>query len=317
MSPGSKNRLARSERERLSRRRPALRLRALMVQAIRDFFVRKGYLEVETPVLIPAPAPELHIDAVPAKRGFLQTSPELCMKRLLATGYGRIFQVCRCFRRGERGDLHLPEFTILEWYRAHAGYKDIMSECEAMIQFVAQDLGLLQKIHYRGKTIDLSGRWERITVHEAFDRHASLPLDEAMEKGRFEACMVEEIEPHLGSPKPTFLCDYPASMAALARLKPDDTRLAERFELYMSGVELANAFSELTDPGEQRARFQREKERREEQGKEAYPFPGKFLDALALMPDAGGIALGIDRLAMIFSDSATIDEVVTFTPEEL
>lgn len=317
MSPESRNKPARSERERLSHRGPALRLRALMVQAIRDFFVHKGYLEVETPVLIPAPAPELHIDAVPAKGGFLQTSPELCMKRLLAAGYGRIFQVCKCFRRDERGDLHLPEFTLLEWYRARAGYKDIMSECEAMIQFAARDLGLSQKIHYRGKAIDLSGPWERITVHEAFDRHASLPFHEAMEKGRFETCMVEEIEPHLGSPKPTFLYDYPASMAALARLKPRNAQFAERFELYMGGIELANAFSELTDPGEQRARFHREKEKREEQGKETYPSPERFLDALALMPDAGGIALGIDRLAMIFSDSRTIDEVVTFIPEEL
>jgi len=317
MSPGSKNKPVRSERERLSRRGPALRLRALMVQAIRDFFAREGYLEVETPILIPAPAPELHIDAVPAKGGFLQTSPELCMKRLLATGYGRIFQMCRCFRQGERGALHLPEFTILEWYRAHAGYKDLMFECEAMIQSVARDLGLSQMIQYQGSTIDLSSPWERMTVHEAFEQYAPSPRQESMEKDRFDTCMVEDIEPHLGRPKPTFLCDYPASMAALARLKPGNARLAERFELYMGGVELANAFSELTDTAEQRARFQREKKRREEQGKEAYPLPEKFLDALTLMPDAAGIALGIDRLAMIFSDSATIDEVVTFTPEEL
>jgi elongation factor P--(R)-beta-lysine ligase len=317
MSPGSKNKSAESERERISHRKQTLRLRALMVQAIRDFFMRQGYLEVETPILIPAPAPELHIDAIPAKGGYLQTSPELYMKRLLAAGYERIFQMCRCFRQGERGDLHLPEFTILEWYSSHAGYRDIMFECEAMIQAVAKDLGLPEKIQYRGRAIDLGGPWERVTVHEAFERYGTLSLEKSMEKGRFDVCMVEEIEPHLGSPEPTFLCDYPASMAALARLKPDNARVAERFELYMGGVELANAFTELTDPAEQRARFQEEKKRRGEQGREAYPFPEKFLEALALMPEAAGIALGFDRLAMIFSDSATIDQVVAFTPEEL
>lgn len=317
MSPGSRNKSTGSEKERLSGRRPALRLRALMVQAIRNFFWGEGYLEVETPFLIPAPAPELHIDAVPVGTLYLHTSPELCMKRLLAAGYERIFQLCRCFRQGERGDLHLPEFTILEWYRSHAGYRDLMSECEAFVKAVAKDLGLSERIQYQGKAVDLGGPWERITVHEAFERYAALSVEESMEKGCFDTCMVEEIEPHLGSPKPTYLCDYPAPMAALARLKPDDGRLAERFELYMGGVELANAFSELKDPAEQRARFQREKRRREEQGKEAYPLPGKFLKSLALMPDAAGIALGIDRLTMILSDSTTIDQVVAFTPEEL
>ena len=288
-----------------------------MVQTIRDFFVHRGYLEVETPILIRAPAPELHIDAVPAKGGFLQTSPELCMKRLLAAGYERIFQMCKCFRQGERGSLHLPECTILEWYHAHAGYRDLMAECETMIQSVAQDLGFSQKIQYQGSTIDVTSPWDRMTVHEAFDRYAALPLQESMEKDRFDECMVEDIEPRLGSPKPTFLYDYPAPMAALARLKPENVGLAERFELYMGGIELANAFSELTDPGEQRTRFQWEKTKRKELGKEVYPLPEKFLGALALMPDSAGIALGVDRLAMIFSDSATIDDVVAFTPEEL
>ncbi len=288
-----------------------------MVQAIRDFFVRRGYVEVETPVLIPAPAPELHIDAVEAPPMYLHTSPELCMKRLLAAGYERIFQMCKCFRQGERGELHLPEFTILEWYRTHAGYEDFMYECEALLQAVAGELNRSPTVKYQGKILDLEGPWERITVHEAFERYADLSLDEAMERGCFDACMLEEIEPHLGIGKPTFLYDYPASMAALSRLKPSDRSVAERFELYMGGVELANAFSELTDAVEQRKRFQHERAERKKLGKEAYPVPEKFLEALGLMPEAGGIALGIDRLAMIFSDSRTIDEVVAFTPEEL
>jgi lysyl-tRNA synthetase class 2 len=288
-----------------------------MVHAIRDFFVRRGYLEVETPALIPAPAPELHIDAVPVGRCYLHTSPELCMKRLLAAGYERIFQICKCFRHGERGRLHLPECTILEWYRAGAEYRDLMTQCEALIRSVARELGFSQILEYQGSAIDLTGPWERITVSEAFRRYAFVTVQESMANGRFDEVMVEAVEPHLGSPKPTFLYDYPVPMAALARLKPEDARFAERFELYMGGLELANAFSELTDPEEQRTRFQQEKARRMELGKETYPLPEKFLAALDLMPEAAGIALGIDRLTMIFSDRATIDEVVAFTPEDL
>lgn len=313
----SRNKPGKEEKERLSQRKSALRLRALMVHAVRDFFVHRGYLEVETPVLIPAPAPELHIDAVPAGHDYLHTSPELCMKRLLAAGYERIFQICRCFRQGERGDLHLPECTILEWYRAGAEYRDLMTQCEALIRSVARELGFSQILEYQGSAIDLTGPWERITVSEAFRRYAFVTVQESMANGRFDEVMVEAVEPHLGSPKPTFLYDYPVPMAALARLKPEDARFAERFELYMGGLELANAFSELTDPEEQRTRFQQEKARRMELGKETYPLPEKFLAALDLMPEAAGIALGIDRLTMIFSDRATIDEVVAFTPEDL
>jgi len=317
MSPGSKSRSVLSERERLSDRNSALRLRALMVQAIRDFFVGRGYLEVETPVLIPAPAPELHIDAVSAEGGYLHTSPELCMKRLLAAGYEKIFQICRCFRQAERGMLHLPEFTILEWYHANMGYEGLMTECESMVRHVANELGFSEKVEYRGREIDLIGPWERITVCDAFDRYTPLTLQESMDKGRFDEMMVKVIEPRLGSPKPSFLYDYPASMAALARLKSENNQFAERFELYMGGIELANAFSELTDQEEQRTRFQYEAAERKRLGKDVYPVPEKFLSSLEAMPESAGIALGIDRLAMIFSDSARIDEVVAFTPEEL
>jgi lysyl-tRNA synthetase class 2 len=316
MSHGLKSRAVLQEQERISCREPRLRLRALMVQAIRAFFIGEGYLEVETPVLMAAPAPELHISAVPAGGGFLQTSPELFMKRLLAAGYGKIFQLCRCFREGERGKLHVPEFTMLEWYRCHAGYQDIMSECEAMLRATARAIGLGEEICYQGKRIDLSCPWERITVQEAFERYSSLEIDRAMEEDRFDACMVEEIEPRLGSPKPTFLYDYPSSMAALARVKERDPRFAERFELYLGGIELANAFSELSDPDEQRSRFQQEMIKREKLGRDVYPLPEKFLAALTLMPEAAGIALGIDRLAMILSDSPDIDDVIAFTPEE-
>lgn len=317
MSHGSKNSPATSEAARLSDRRSALRSRTLMLQAIRDFFVGNGFLEVETPIWIAAPAPEPHIDAFPLKSGYLQTSPELCMKRLLSSGYKKIFQICKCFRQGERGNLHLNEFTLLEWYHANMGYMELMDECESMIRHVSKALGCPEEILYQGRKVDLSGPWERLTVCEAFDRYAPLDLDESIKKGCFDKVMVEAIENRLGSPKPTFLYNYPASLAALARLKREDNQLAERFELYIAGMELANAFSELADEEEQRKRFHRDMAERKKQGKAVYPMPEAFLSALPLMPDAAGIALGIDRLAMFFSDRTRIDDVVAFTFEEL
>ncbi len=305
------------EQRRLSARRPNLRLRARIIQAIRRFFIQHGYLEIETPHLIPAPAPEDHISAISAGDAFLHTSPELCMKRLLSAGYRKIFQICRCFRHGERGELHLSEFSLLEWYRAGINYMDLMDECEEMTLFVSHDLGFGEEIEYQGKKIFLQRPWERISVKEAFERYASISLKKALESDRFEEVMVEEIEPCLGIAKPVFLYDYPASLAALARLKEDDQRLAERFELYMGGVELANAFSELTDAREQERRFEREREKQQQLGKRVYPIPDNFLKALPHMPRSAGIALGVDRFIMVLINKTRIDDVVSFTPEEL
>jgi lysyl-tRNA synthetase class 2 len=295
-----------------------LQLRAGIIQAIRSFFVDRDYLEVETPIRIPAPAPEAHIDAVESGEGFLQASPELCMKRLLAAGIHRIFQICKCFRQGERGRLHLPEMTLLEWYRADSHYFDMMDECEALINTVARLNGSKEDILiYQGKEIKLTPPWPRISVSEAFEKWGSIPLDVALERGQFDDIMVDQIEPNLAPSRPVFLYDYPASRAALARLKPQDLRYAERFELYIGGLEICNAFSELTNPVEQRERFEREKDHRRKSGKPVYPMPEKFLAALGNMPPAAGNALGIDRLVMLFSDSKQIDDVVAFAPEEL
>jgi len=317
MLPGSKNSFASDEQRRLAARKPNLRLRARIMQAIRGFFIEQGYLEIDSPCIIPAPAPEAHIDAIGAGGGFLHTSPELCMKRLLSAGYPKIFQICRCFRQGERGELHLPEFTLLEWYRTGIDYMDLMVECEEMIPFVSRELGMGKKIVNNGQEIDLQRPWERISVREAFKRYASIPMEKALELGRFDEFMVEEIEPRLGMSKPTFLYDYPASLAALARLKEGEPGLAERFELYMGGLELANAFSELTDVCEQETRFEKERENRQKLGKTVYPMPEKFLKALKHMPQSAGIALGVDRLVMILINQTRIDEVVPFTWEEL
>jgi lysyl-tRNA synthetase class 2 len=300
-----------------ARRNNTLRMRAGIIQGIREFFIEWDYLEVETPLRIPAPAPESHIEAIPSDGWFLHTSPELCMKRLLAAGYSKIFQISKCFRDRERGSLHLPEFTLLEWYRAGIDYREMMNECEELILFIALALHKGDTITYQGTTIDVKKPWIRLSVKEAFDRYAPLSLEKTLENDRFDEIMVDHIEPNLPQEKPVFLYDYPLSLASLARQKKSDPSVAERFEIYMGGLELANAFSELTDGDEQRARFSREREYRRQQGKATYPSPEHFLDALHTMPDSAGIALGVDRLVMIFTDKDTIDDVVTFTPEEL
>lgn len=294
-----------------------LKLRAAVIRSMRSFFYNNGYIEVETPVRIPAPAPEAFIDAVETGDLFLQTSPELCMKRLLASGYKRIFQICRCFRQAERGAKHLPEFTMLEWYTAGSNYLKMMDQCEDLIRKIAQDIGFNKQIKYQGKTISLDRPWDRMTVTRAFAKFASVSMETALEQDRLDEIIGLEIEPQLGITKPVFLYDYPAACGALAKLKPANPKLAERFELYISGMELCNAFSELTDPDEQKKRFEHEMKIRHLSGKQKYPMPDKFLDALILMPEASGNALGIDRLVMLFADTANIDDVVAFTPEEL
>jgi lysyl-tRNA synthetase class 2 len=301
----------------LTRRKKALQKRAIILQGIRHFFVGEGYLEVETPHRIPTPAPESHIDAILSESWFLHTSPELCMKRLMAVGYEKIFQICRCWRDRERGSQHLPEFTLLEWYREGADYRSLMRECAGLIRFVAAAIGLGQNIFFRDRTINLTEPWEEISVHEAFRDYSQTSMTEALERNLFDEVMVRDIEPRLGVKKPTFIYDYPAERGALARLKPGDPSVAERFELYIGGVELANGFSELVNSDEQRRRFLHENENRQSVGKFVYPIPDKFLAELDQMPPSAGIALGVDRLVMVFLDVETIDEVVTFTPEEL
>lgn len=301
----------------LAWKREKLAARARIIREIRRFFIEGGYLEVETPLRIPAPAPETHIDAIPSGEWFLHTSPELCMKRLLAAGCDRLFQICRCWREGERGALHLPEFTMLEWYRAGADYLGLMEECEALVRSLARGMELGEKIVCRGNSIDLEAPWERISVRDAFARYGGMAMEEALERGVFDEVMSAEIEPRLGVKQPAFIHDYPAERGALARLRHDDPTVAERFELYIGGIELANAFSELTDPAEQRSRFIHEAAVRNSLGRHSYPLPEKFLRELAAMPPSAGIALGVDRLVMVLLDAASIDEVVAFTPEEL
>lgn len=301
----------------LARKSQALRLHAKLIQSIRQFFIQHNFLEVETPIRIPSPAPEEHIEAITAGDWFLQTSPELCMKRLLAAGYPQIFQISKCFRAAERGSRHLPEFTMLEWYVAQFDYHQLMDQCEAMLIAAFKDMGHDQNITWQTKKINLTSPWERITIADAFSQYAPISMPEALHQDKFDEITVEYIEPHLGIGRPTFIYDYPAKLAALAKIKKVDSTVAERFELYIGGLELANGFSELTDASEQRQRFEEALEARAAKDWARYSMPEKFLTALEQLPPCAGIALGIDRLAMILADTGKIDDVVTFTPETL
>jgi lysyl-tRNA synthetase class 2 len=289
-----------------------------MMEAIRAFFTGQGYVEVETPCRIPAPIPEATIIPFASGSWFLQTSPEVCMKRLLARGFPKIFQICKAFRRDERGRKHLPEFTILEWYRTGADYNDLMTETEAMIRFVAAALGFEGPLRYRDRDVDLTAGWPRISVSEAFVRYAGIRLEDGLSQERFDELVVDVVEPALADLGPAFLYDYPAATgASLARLKTADPRFAERFELYIAGLELCNGFSELTGEQEYRQRFEHARNQQQKNFAAAFPSPVSFLADIGDMPSAAGNALGIDRLAMLFCDTDDISAVVAFPPEDL
>lgn len=294
------------------RNQQTLRARAGLIQALRRFFLERGYLEVDTPVRLPCLVPEVHIEQETAGDWYLQTSPEICMKRLLASGCSKIFQICKCFRRNERGSRHVPEFTMLEWYRAGCDYHGLMAECRELLVFADQAM-----MQTGGRTWSLQEGWNKLTVAEAFRRYAPISVTEALESDTFEEAFCLHVEPHLGVQRPVFLYDYPAALGSLARLKKTEPAIAERFELYINGLEIANGFSELTDVAEQRQRFDKEIALMQALGRRPGSLPGKFLADLGRMPEAAGIALGVDRLAMVFLGAATIDEVLAFTPEEL
>jgi elongation factor P--(R)-beta-lysine ligase len=332
--------------ERFARKRAHLALRGRVLAAIRRFFAERGFVEVETPALQASPGLEPHLRAFATelsepgegtRRRYLHTSPEFAMKKLLVAGEPRLFQLAHCFRDGERSATHHPEFTMLEWYRAGASYRDLMADCEALLRAILAAAGR-ERFTWRGKTADPGAAWSYLGVAEAFRRvcgidllatapdsaapslallaEAARPLGIAPHPGDewedlFFRIFLERIEPALGLGAPAILYDYPISMAALARAKPDDPRLAERFELYVCGLELANAFGELTDAAAQRRRFLADQEKRRGRYGEAYPIDEDFLAALAHgMPESAGIALGVDRLVMLASGADTIEDVL-------
>ncbi|MGI6100473.1 MAG: EF-P lysine aminoacylase EpmA [Kiritimatiellia bacterium] len=287
-----------------------------LLRAIRGYFQNAGYIEVETPVRIPAPAPEEQIDCPESEGAWLRASPELQMKRLLAAGAERIYQMGPCFRRGERGRRHNPEFTLLEWYHAGVASDAIRDECCQLIRHVTRELTGGTRFVCQGTPVEVGGTWERLTVREAFMRWAGWDPVGDWDADRFDVDLVERVEPQLPRERPCILEGYPAPAASLARLDPHDPRVAERWELYLGGMELANAYTELTDGAAQRRRFEEANAARRAAGRDVYPLDEGFLDDLAAgrFPPCGGIALGVDRLAMLLCDAAAIDEVRAFCP---
>ena len=304
------------ERRRLARLATNLKRRALIHSVTRVFFDEQGFLEVETPIRSSTIAPEKEIIPIESEGWFLSTSPELYMKRLLAAGYDRIYQLNRCFRKGERGRCHNPEFSLLEWYRTGASYEQMIRDTEQLVTTIAGKLGMGTTLRHRGEKIDLETPWLRLTISEAFKRLAGWDPVIEPEARRFDEDMVLKVIPNLSPSRPTVLMDYPAPRASLARLKPGSPDIAERAEVFIGGLELANAYSELTDRREQEARFLKEAEQIKQEQNRIAPVPQKFLRALSNIPECAGIALGMDRLVMLFCDAQAIDEVIPFTVEE-
>ncbi|OYV34586.1 MAG: EF-P lysine aminoacylase GenX [Acidocella sp. 20-61-6] len=313
--------------ETLADRMPALRRRNLVAAGVRAFFGARGYTEVETPYVVAAPGEEVHLRPVRAGAGYLHTSPEFAMKKLLAGKAGPIFQLARVWRDEPVSPTHAPEFTMLEWYAPGAGMAALMDETEALLRAV-----LPPQVTFAGVTTSLAS-FERITVAEAFTRYAGADVlgtagdaaalaasaGAALRGGEdwedlFFRLLLERVEPALGRAHPTFLTHWPAAQAALARRDPADPRVAERFELYCAGIELANAFVELTDPAEQRTRFTADRARRHALTGPDWEMDEDFLAALAHMPACAGIALGFDRLVMLAAGARYIGDVLWLPP---
>jgi lysyl-tRNA synthetase class 2 len=296
------------------RRLENLRKRADVLAALRETMDARGVLEVETPLVVPSPGLDVHLDAIEVRASeprFLVTSPEYQMKRLLSAGLGDVYQLGKCFRRGEVGPRHQPEFTMLEWYRSPGTLEQVLEDTEALVRAAAAAAFRTTFAGERGE-ISLEGRFERLSVADAFRRHAGCDVFDVLpDEERFFRIVVETIEPALGRERPVFLTRWPASMASLARLCDDDPRFAERAELFVDGLELSNGFGELTDPVEQRQRLERDQAQRRAMGLPIYPIDERFLAALEDgIPPSGGNALGVDRLVMLVCGTRDIDDVV-------
>jgi lysyl-tRNA synthetase class 2 len=315
-------------------------IRETVIRAIRSFFEKEKFHEVETPILIPHPPAESYLDVfettlLDRKRrptpAYLSTSPEVPLKKLMVAGLGNCYSLTHAFRNMEtQSTAHNPEFTILEWYRKGADYFDIMKDCENLLRAIAP------KLIYQGKTIDLSSPWERITVAEAFKKYADVNFDAFFDHAReiaakkgysvkakttweelYNQIFLNEVEPHLGQRKPTIIYEFPAAVAALAKKKASDPRFAERFELYIAGLELGDAYSELTDPIEQEDRFKKELVELTRLGKTMYDYDHDFIEALKVgLPTCAGIAVGVDRLVMLLTDTTDIADTLFFPSGE-
>jgi len=333
-----------------------LKNREIIIDTIRLFFKKNGFLEVETPLLVSAPdtAPYNEVfetQFTQKKRAFLTPSPEFFMKKLLAQGSGNIFQICKAFRNPlELDPLHNPEFTILEWYRAGASYTDLMIDCENLINYIfkyftsktqnakrktqSQNSKLKTFLTYRNQLINISKPWIKMSIKEVFKKYANINLDEFLDFKKakkicqkrgyrvekkttweqlFHQVFLNEIEPKFPQDKPLILYDYPAPLAALAKLKDKDNRYAERFEFYLGGLELGNGYSELTDWQQQEKRLKNDLQERKRLGMKVFTYDHQFIEALKTLPKTAGIAVGVDRLVMLFTNTKTIQEVLPFS----
>ena len=276
----------------------SIMLRDAVMRSIRAFFYDREFVEVETPIRLKIPCMELNIDAEPSGDHFLRTSPEIFHKQLLAAGHKKIVEIGKCFRSGELGPLHNPEYTMLEWYRADADYMDILEETKSLISAVWKERSL---------------KWSMLMVSDAFSEFAGWDPAGNYDEDRFDMDLVEKVEPAIKKMGgAVVLKDYPVEAAALSRRNPNNPLLAERWELYIDGVEIANAYSELTDPMEQRLRFEECAEQRRALGKEVYPIDEAFIKSLETMPPSGGVALGVDRLLMLIAGADSLDAVLPF-----
>ena len=295
-----------------------LAARAAVLAEIRAFFADEGFVEVQTPIRVRAPGVDAHVEAVKSAGRYLVTSPELALKRLLVGGMPRIFELARVLRADEQGPLHEPEFTLLEWYRAFTGFEAMLDDTERLVARVARRVaGRAELVLADGRKLDARSPFERISVRDAFRRHAGIADAAALaaeDESRYFELLVDRVEPALAKlARPVFLLDYPLSQAALARPSPRDPSVAERFELYAGGVELSNGYGELTDPVEQARRFRAERRTRRAAGRPTYPSDERFLAALREgMPPASGNALGVDRLVLLVTGAKSIAEVVAF-----
>lgn len=323
--------------------------RSQIVDAIRLFFKQDGFLEIDSPLMVKSPGMEPYLEVFETtlidsdqqkKRAFLLTSPEYALKKLLVAGIPKLFSICKSFRNGEGlSRKHNPEFTIMEWYRTNASYLEIMKDCENLFLAIAKSLGATTSWTYQGKEYDLTTPWERISVAEAFEKYCGIDADTLLDtekllaRGKergftidsattweqiYNQFMLNDIEPHFGVNRPTIIYDFPASQASLSKKKESDPRFAERFEFYVAGIEMGNAFSELTDSAEQLRRFEIERAERASLGKTMYDIDMDYIAAIeAGLPPTGGIAVGIDRIAMFFADAPSIEDVLVFPAREL
>jgi elongation factor P--(R)-beta-lysine ligase len=312
-----------------------------ITRLIREFFWSENFQEVETPVAVRLPGQEPYLNPIPVSfhdphgaenKFYLQTSPEFAMKKLLAVGYEKIFQICKCFRDFEQfGGNHTTEFTMIEWYRAPGTLEEIMDDTEKLFKYVAGNIGV-PEVLCKDKKVNVAGVWNRLSMREVWKKYIGMDLNDYLTKEKmselvrergfaveasepyedlFYKIFLNEIEPKLGMEKPIMIYDYPEQMTSLSRISKKDPRYGERFELYIAGLELANAFGELTDAAEQKQRLEIDRDKRAQMGKETWPVDSDFISALESgIPNAGGIALGVDRMVMLFTGAKDINEVI-------